>query len=80
MYLLGRSPVFLTSEDFVRSNEIVRTSDVQEPLVFRLWASSGLAKLPLDGWVDVPRLGHNTLQVRTKWPIYLVIGHFVLRI
>ena len=53
---------------------------MQEPLVFRLWASSGLAKLPLDGWVDVPRLGHNTLQVRKKWPIYLVIGHFVLMI
>ena len=38
--LLDRSLVFLTSDDFIRSNEIIRT----------------------------------------KWPIYVVIGHFVLMI
>ena len=38
--LLDRSPAFLTSDDFIRSNEIIRT----------------------------------------KWPIYVVIGHFVLTI
>ena len=38
--LLDRSPVFLTSDDFIRSNEIIRT----------------------------------------KWPIYEVICHFILMI
>ena len=38
--LLDRSPAFLTSDDFIRSNEIIRT----------------------------------------KWPIYVVIRHFVLTI
>ena len=38
--LLDRSPAFLTSEDFIRSNEIIGT----------------------------------------KWPIYVVIGHFILTI
>ena len=39
-FYVDRSPAFLTSDDFIRSNEIIRT----------------------------------------KWPIYVVIGHFVLTI